>query len=329
MNAPLKEPAIRFLTLLSPQLTGITFQTFDDDKVRKKPELVRVIQFEDFKKLQQLNADGAGIFVTINETDELGRTKANIKRIRAVFQENDRGFNGPFPLEPSIVVETSPGRSHRYWLVADDWPADERGCTEFRAVMERMIASYGSDPNAKDISRVMRLPGFFHRKAKPFLVRIIEASGRRYSRAEIIRAFPPVERAKKAHTERAWAPQDDDERRIRSALYSIDPHDRDVWLECGMAIKDHLGEAGRQLWDDWSRQSDKYNERDQDRTWNSLKRDGITIGTLFHHAQQAGWKDDRAHHKPSNGAAKPQSGGFEGFEGSQGRRFSASEAPNE
>jgi hypothetical protein len=287
MNAPLNEPAIKFLTLLSPQLTGITFQTFDDDKTRKNPALAKVIQLRDFKELLQLNAQGAGVFITVNATDEKGRKKENITHVRAVFQEDDNGFNGPFPLEPSMVIESSPGHFHRYWLVADEWPTDERGRADFTAVMERMIETYGSDKNAKDISRVPRLPGFLHRKADPHLVHIVEASGRRYSRAEIITAFPPVERAQKAHTERTWTPQHDAEQRIRDALYSIDPHDRDVWLECGMAIKDHLGEAGRQLWDDWSRQSDKYNERDQDRTWNSLKRDGITIGTLFHHAQQA------------------------------------------
>ena len=30
--------------------------------------------------------------------------------------------------------------------------------------MERMIESYGSDPNAKDLCRVLRVPGFLNRK---------------------------------------------------------------------------------------------------------------------------------------------------------------------
>ena len=56
-----------------------------------------------------------------------------------------------FPIEPSLVVESSPGRFHRYWLLAEPWPADERGRADHAAVMERMIESYGSDPNAKDL----------------------------------------------------------------------------------------------------------------------------------------------------------------------------------
>ena len=43
-------------------------------------------------------------------------------------------------------------------------------------------------------------------------------------------------------------------KRIRDALNSINADDRDLWLQCGMAIKDELQEAGRHLWDDWSRQ---------------------------------------------------------------------------
>jgi hypothetical protein len=72
-----------------------------------------VIQFQDFKELLQLSAQGAGIFITVNETDEQGRKKENITRVRAVFQEDDDGFDGAFPLEPSIVVETSPGHTQR------------------------------------------------------------------------------------------------------------------------------------------------------------------------------------------------------------------------
>ena len=43
-----------------------------------------------------------------------------------------------------------------------------------------------------------------------------------------------------------------------------------------MAIEAHYGDAGRSLWDEWSLTAkDKYNERDQDRTWRSLKGSGV------------------------------------------------------
>ena len=305
-----EEQPRRFLKLLGPNAGGFTFQTFDDDRGRKNPLLTRIIQSPPSARdeLLQLNQQGAGIFVTVNETDGNGRKSENIKRVRAVWQEDDDAFDGHFPLDPSIVVESSPGKYHRYWLVADDWPADEKGRAEFAAVMERMVESYGCDKNAKDISRVLRVPGFLHRKTHtPHLVHTVEASGRRYRRAEIIAAFPPIERQKKIYPLYRTEQRDGDLERIRDALNSINADDRDLWLQSGMALKDELQVAGRRLWDEWSRRSDKYNERDQDAAWKSFRRNGIGIGTLFHHAKVAGWRDDRSHFSsaPRGDTSKP------------------------
>jgi hypothetical protein len=103
---------------------------------------------------------GAGVFVTVNETTGSGRHSDQIVRIRATWAEDDDGYTGAFPLEPSIIVETSPGHRHVYWLVRDGWLADEQGRRDFDGVMARMVTDYGSDPAAKDISRVLRVPGF-------------------------------------------------------------------------------------------------------------------------------------------------------------------------
>jgi hypothetical protein len=288
--------ATQFLKLLDPSATGFTFQTFHDKKPPTKPELARVIESPAMPDLLQLHTLGAGVYVTVNATDSKGRKSENITRVRAIWQEDDGGFDGKFPLAPSIVVESSPEHFHRYWLVSEEWPADEQGRADFAAVMDRMVESYGSDKNAKDISRVLRLPGFLHRKnGPPHQVRVIDESGRRYSRAEIIGAFPPVECKPKTTPQSKYDLRGDEDRRIRDALFRIDPDDRDTWLQIGMALKDHMGESGHSLWDEWSRQSPKYNERNQDSIWKSFRKNGITIGTLFHHAKQAGWAGERPH----------------------------------
>ena len=49
---------------------------------------------ERWDELVDLNRKGAGIFVTVNETDGLGRKNSNIIRVRAVFQDDDYGFAG-------------------------------------------------------------------------------------------------------------------------------------------------------------------------------------------------------------------------------------------
>ena len=277
-----------FLRLLDPNAKRFTFQTFEDRKPVTKPDLARVV--EDRQQVARLHAHGAGVYVTVNETDGKGRCSDNIIRVRAIWQEDDDSHDGPFPLAPSMVVETSPRHFHRYWLVADDWPADQQGRADFASVMERMVESYGSDKHAKDIARVLRVPGFLHRKAVPTLVRIVASHGHRYARSQIVAAFPPVARQQTVIQPKSWQSRDDEEERIRDAIFAIGSDDRDTWLQVGMALKDELGGGGRALWDQWSQGSNKYNERDQDRTWKSFKRNGITIGTLFHHAQQSGWR---------------------------------------
>lgn len=295
IDYPNTKEAQRFLRLLDAKATSFTYQTFHDKKPPTKPELVRVVLHSPaLPELQQLHASGAGIYVTVNETDGKGRKSENILRVRAVWQEDDEGFSGEFPLTPSLIVQSSPGHYQRYWFV-DDWPADEQGRKDFAAVMERMVQDYGSDKNAKDITRVLRLPGFLHRKAEPHLVHIIEATGVIYTRDEILAAFPPVERSQKTTAQPEWKPRDDDDARIRDAIQHINADDRDLWLQVGMAIKAHMGDAGRHLWDDWSRRSAKFNERDQGAAWRSFRRNGIGIGTLFHHAKQAGWQEKKEH----------------------------------
>jgi hypothetical protein len=311
-SAPARDRATagRFLHLLDAAAKDFTFQTFDDDRTNSNGLLTRITS--DRNEILNLYERGAGVYVTVNETDLTGRKSENVKRIRAVWQEDDEGHGGLFPLDPSIVVESSPKKFHRYWLVVDDWPADEKGRADFAAVMERMVASYGSDKNAKDISRVLRVPGFLHRKdpARPHMVHIVEDNRHRYTRGEILRAFPPVEH-EQSQQRREWRVTDNDEERIADALRFIPADDRDVWLQIGMALKDELGDRGRSLWDSWSAKcSQKFNDRDQNKTWRSFRRNGIGIGTLFYHAQQYGWAPPRheaQREKKSNGGIPPQS----------------------
>jgi hypothetical protein len=284
----LPEQARAFLHLLDPRAEQFTFQTFEDTAAKiTKAELARVHQGA--ADLDRYYRAGAGVWVTVNETDLRGRKRENIVRVRTVFQEDDTGHTGPFPLAPSITVTTSPGHFHRYWLVADHWPADEQGRGDFTAVMERMIASHGSDKSAKDISRVLRVPGFLHRKHEPFMVRIVDAPGYRYARAEIMAAFPPIAR-QAPRPASPWRAREDDDHRMADALRAIPADDRDVWLEVGMALHAHLGAQGRDLWDSWSQSSTKYNAADSARIWGSFRKSGITIATLFHHARLAGWR---------------------------------------
>lgn len=81
--------------------------------------------------------------------------------------------------------------------------------------------------------------------------------------------------------------------RIRSAVFALQTYDDyDAWLHVGMAL--HASEMvwARQIWDEWSAQSTKYDLEQQETKWASFHADGaISMGTIFYQAKQAGWID--------------------------------------
>ena len=169
--APDLDEARRFLSILDPSASSFTFQTFDDSE-SKDPRLLRTLNGsldQHADELARLNDAGAGIFVTINETDLTGRKTDNVRRVRALFVDLDGAPIEPvesYTLPPHAVIASSPGKWHAYWRVE----GVELG--EFRSMQEALIQRFGADPSVKDLPRVMRLPGFYHCKAKPFLTKI-------------------------------------------------------------------------------------------------------------------------------------------------------------
>jgi hypothetical protein len=165
--------AARFLTALDSTTTSFTFQTFDDNADLKRKNLAFVFHGsldQHAGSLIALQRKGAGVFVTVNETDGKGRKTENVTRVRAFFLDLDGAPLGPVEdwEPPHIVCETSPGRWHTYWLV-DNCPLDG-----FRQVQKDLIATFGGDDCIHDLPRVMRLPGFYHQKGNPYMVRMIE-----------------------------------------------------------------------------------------------------------------------------------------------------------
>lgn len=186
--------AERFLTLLDDDAETWHFRTFPEAGGagwKKSGTLERW-----GTQLQLDNGNGRGVYVVVNEG---GQDKDSITRVRAVFADFDppktKRMPASFPIEPHIVVESSPGKHHVYWLV-DGLPLEE-----FTPIQKAIIAKFGSDPSINDLPRVMRLPGFLHRKGEPFQVRIIHESGAvPYTPDKIREAFGPVAPATPAST---------------------------------------------------------------------------------------------------------------------------------
>lgn len=77
--------------------------------------------------------------------------------------------------------------------------------------------------------------------------------------------------------------------KIRAALNHIGSDDRSQWVEAAMAIKSELGDAGFEIWDQWSQTSESYNARSAQSVWRTANSSRISIGTLFWRAQQNGF----------------------------------------
>ncbi|MBE0627762.1 MAG: PriCT-2 domain-containing protein [Burkholderiales bacterium] len=257
MLTPDLKQAGAFLALLDPTTQQFTFQTVDDLKERKRKDLVRALTGtleQHDPELTRLSAQGAGVFVSVNATDGRGRRLANIQRLRAIFQEADKPGAKVPPLEPHIVVESSPAKFHRYWLID---AATAPKVSEWLAVMRRMVADWDSDPNAKDAARVLRLPGFPHQKNpdNTHTVRIVARSSRApYRWTEIIAAIPPLQLVIPDY--RAVKGKGIDRPlELKSALAALNPDASYAdWLAVGMALHhaDNSGGEGFALWDDWS-----------------------------------------------------------------------------
>lgn len=137
-----------------------------------------------------LNAEGYQVYAVINqvpqyrlrELSEAGRgftSKLDVAEVRAVFADLDSHEDAAeriasAPLPPSIVVRSSSQHKlHAYWLTRDLAPA------EFSSYQRAIATLLGSDPAVVDLPRIMRVPGFLHRK-----------DGRDAVRSELLLADP-------------------------------------------------------------------------------------------------------------------------------------------
>ncbi|WP_295392597.1 VapE domain-containing protein [uncultured Thiodictyon sp.] len=183
-----------FLTRLAEGETDHYFWGIDDTRPARFAPVSMWANLDDeqtWNTLDLWQKHGAGVFVAVNEftLHSLTRAKEALLRIRTVYADQDHGTNHKYPLDPSLIVESSPGKQHVYWFVAD-----EMSIEQCEGVQNRLL-SYGGDRNAKDSARVLRLPGTLNLKdpANPQRVRIIHDDGAQpFTTAQLLESFPPV-----------------------------------------------------------------------------------------------------------------------------------------
>lgn len=239
------------------------------------------------ENLVRANNERKTVALMINDGTE--RNSSSVTRVTSVFIDCDGQKTTvvellALPIVPDLIVESSPRNFHAYWLIKD--------CetTQFSAVMKALAAKLGSDPKVCDLPRVMRMAGTInHKYETPFLTTIIHH--KKDSKPIRLKFFmrkmglridvPKVARTLIADNSK---PNKDKKRvRIIAALEALSPDDRGTWLKVGMAINSYdQSEAGFDIWVDWSKSSDKFDETEHRKTWDKfVVGNGVNIQSLF------------------------------------------------
>ena len=151
----------------------LNWRTFDDSETGSVGPRKFFGQLEDVKeRLSHENSNGAGIFWLVNICGK-GQTDSEVTGVRSLFLDLDGAPLDPVlrtQAVPHVILETSPGKHHCYWLITSGFPV-----TSFTRFQKSIARRFNGDALVCNPSRVMRVPGFYHMKdpSNPFMSRII------------------------------------------------------------------------------------------------------------------------------------------------------------
>ncbi|HNC91118.1 MAG TPA: hypothetical protein PLU50_04630 [Pseudobdellovibrionaceae bacterium] len=137
-----------------------------------------------------------GIFWTVNKFKNPGeRVAASLDRILCWAVDLDTGTKAEQLqtiakfAEPSALIETKNGH-HVYYDAID--PTTKA----FPEIMGRLVENLNADPNAKDLSRILRVPAFCHWKdpKNPFAIKLVHESNRVYTEKDMLILFPELKK---------------------------------------------------------------------------------------------------------------------------------------
>lgn len=136
--------------------------------------------------LKAMNALGYGVFFTVQGTDGKGRRVENIPSLKCLYGDYDHGKPGGWPLEPTMLVESSPGKFQAYWNFTERTTDFGRWARIMRSLVERT----GADPAAQDVARILRVPGFLNTKYTPAVrVEVRSMTAKLYTIEECSKAY--------------------------------------------------------------------------------------------------------------------------------------------
>lgn len=173
------EHALRFLHVLgADERTSLHWQLVRERLDRLADPAARPSSFsgsfaEVCDRLIAANGAGDAVFagITLMAEDAPARRAEFDRGSRVMALDLD---GAPMPTwdncvpAPHLISETSPGRYHCLWRLAETLPP-----VAWQAQQRRLAARFGGDLNIGKPAQTLRVPGFLHQKAAPFRCRIV------------------------------------------------------------------------------------------------------------------------------------------------------------
>lgn len=220
---------------------------------------------------------------------------------------------------------------HFWWSVNDIIDLFE--AEKMELANKHLIANLMGDKGTHNRTRLMRLGGTISYPKKDYRVTEMvicqnTANKMAFSLDEIIKSYPVTEEKPLFEPAPEYKPKNnslspfniksewslDD---VQSMLDYVDADGNGVyddWLAIGMALKDYGVPFG--IYDAWCSKGSKYKGTTEERKkWDSFNGKGRSIGTLYYHAEKAGWrpmsiekKIDMVLNKPKEESFNPETG---------------------
>lgn len=142
------------------------------------------------------NKKGYGIFASVNSFKTSRRIETNLERLEFWFVDLDSGSREmqhraiqSFALVPTYIISTKNGY-HCYWKCEG-----EQTVQQYKEIVLRLIQFMDGDPNAKDVTRILRVPSFYHMKnpKNPYMIHDLGLdSGVAYTASEMDKHLPEL-----------------------------------------------------------------------------------------------------------------------------------------
>jgi len=245
-----------------------------------------------------------GVYVDIDTSEKHQRNngKKSDENLPTIAESTTALESMPF--KPSIIIDTG-GGLHVYWLFHELVEIDsDKERTQIQAILkgwESLLRSHlkGKElDHVADLPRILRIPGTINHKygtevklIKPVSTEPLDSIPR-YELEDFAEFIRPIEKHdSKTPVECSPAENLKDIASVTEALSRLPANladDYNSWLKVGM-ICHAIGDCLLPIWEQWSRQSEKYEPGGCAEKWKSFKRDknnGLAIGTLIEMAKK-------------------------------------------